>query len=77
MDWLETFVGSPPGVPIAEATRVPGQAVPEQGYLVPSDAAGFGLEIPEEWLEPFFARAAPDAGATDAAQPFSWYRREP
>lgn len=54
MDWLETFVGTPPGVPPAEGARLPGQAVPDNGWLVPSDAPGFGLEIPEEWIEPFF-----------------------
>ncbi|MBM3460232.1 MAG: L-rhamnonate dehydratase [Armatimonadetes bacterium] len=54
MDWLETFVGSPPGVPLKEAARLPGQAIPDRGWLVPSDAPGFGLEVEESWLEPFF-----------------------
>ena len=27
----------------------------QNGFIVPSDAPGFGLEIKEEWLEPFFA----------------------
>jgi L-rhamnonate dehydratase len=54
MPWLETFVGSAPGVPLAEAPRLPGQAIPESGWLVPSSAPGFGLEIEEAWLEPFF-----------------------
>jgi L-rhamnonate dehydratase len=53
--WLEFFVASPPGVPLDEAPRLPGQAIPQDGWLVPSDAPGFGLEIPEGWLEPFFA----------------------
>lgn len=53
--WLECFVGTAPGVPLEEAWRLPGQAIPQDGYLVPSDAPGFGLEIPEEWLTPFFA----------------------
>lgn len=52
--WLECFVGTPPGVPLEESWRLPGQAVPKDGWLVPSDAPGFGLEIPEEWLTPFF-----------------------
>jgi hypothetical protein len=30
-------------------------ALPVAGWLVPSDAPGFGLEIPEAWLEPFFS----------------------
>jgi L-rhamnonate dehydratase len=53
--WIECFVGTPPGVPLEEAWRLPGQAAPEGGWLVPSDAPGFGLEIPEEWLMPFFS----------------------
>jgi L-rhamnonate dehydratase len=53
--WLECFVGTPPGVPLAEGWRLPGQAIPEDGWLVPSDAPGFGLEFPQEWLSPFFA----------------------
>ena len=38
---------------IAEAARLPGQAVPQDGWLIPSSAPGFGLEIPEDCLEPF------------------------
>jgi L-rhamnonate dehydratase len=53
--WCECFVGTPPGVPLAEGWGLPGQAVPKGGWLVPSDAPGFGLEVPEEWLSPFFA----------------------
>lgn len=51
--WLEYFIGSRPGVPLDQAPRLPGQPVAVDGYLVPSDAPGFGLEIPEEWLEPW------------------------
>jgi L-alanine-DL-glutamate epimerase-like enolase superfamily enzyme len=51
--WLECFVATPPGVPLEEAWRLPGQAVPKDSWLVPTDAPGFGLEIPVEWLEPF------------------------
>jgi L-rhamnonate dehydratase len=51
--WLEYFIGSRPGVPLEEAPRLPGQPVAVDGYLVPSDAPGFGLEIPESWIEPF------------------------
>lgn len=54
MPWLEIFIGSPPGVPLAEAARLPGQAVPEGGWLVPGDAPGFGLLVTEQDLEPFF-----------------------
>jgi L-rhamnonate dehydratase len=51
--WCECFVATPPGVPLEEAWRLPGQAAPVDGWLVPSDAPGFGLDIPEEWLEPY------------------------
>ncbi|MBI4553075.1 MAG: hypothetical protein HY710_12495, partial [Candidatus Latescibacteria bacterium] len=54
MTWLETFVGTPPGVPPEEAGSLPGQAIPTEGWLIPNDAPGFGLEIEEEWLTPFF-----------------------
>ena len=52
--WLEYFVGSAPGVPLQEAADTPGQAVAEDGWLVPSNAPGFGLGIPEEWIESYF-----------------------
>ena len=53
--WLEYFIGSPPGVPLEEAPRLPGQVVAKNGWLEPQDAPGFGLEIPEAWLTPFFS----------------------
>lgn len=53
--WLECFVGTPPGVPLDDGWALPGQAVPRDGFLTPSTAPGFGLEIPEAWLTPFFA----------------------
>jgi L-rhamnonate dehydratase len=53
MSWLETFVGSAPGVPPEEAVSVPGQTVARNGQLVPSPAPGFGMEIEAEWLTPF------------------------
>ncbi|MBN2392320.1 MAG: L-rhamnonate dehydratase [Anaerolineae bacterium] len=51
--WCEYFVGSPPGVPLEEAARLPGVAVPKDGYLVPNDAPGFGIDVVPEWLESF------------------------
>ena len=54
MPWLECFVATRPSEPLNQGWRLPGQALPKDGYLVPSDAPGFGLEIPEEWLAPFF-----------------------
>ena len=53
MPWLEYFMSSPPGVALKDAPRLPGQPVAEDGYLVPSDAPGFGLELKLEWFEPF------------------------
>ena len=52
--WLECFVGTAPGVPLSEGWRLPGQAIPVDGWLTPNDAPGFGLEIPTEWFAPFF-----------------------
>lgn len=51
--WCEFFIGSPPGIPLGEASRLPGMAVPKDGWLVPSDAPGFGLDVKEEWIEPW------------------------
>jgi len=51
--WGEYFVASPPGVPLEEAARLPGQPVAQDGWLVPSDAPGFGMEIDEAWIEPW------------------------
>jgi len=49
--WGEYFVGAPPGVPLKELSVFPGMAQPKDGYLVPNDAPGFGLEVTERWLE--------------------------
>jgi L-rhamnonate dehydratase len=51
--WLETFVGTPPGVPLAEGWGLPGEAYPVDGWLTPSDAPGFGLELEDDWFTPF------------------------
>ncbi len=50
--WGERSEGvSAPGVPLEEMVKLPGTAVIKDGYLIPSDAPGFGLEIDEAWLE--------------------------
>lgn len=41
--WGEFFLGTAPGVPLAETRLFPGMAVPVDGKLVPNDAPGFGL----------------------------------
>jgi L-rhamnonate dehydratase len=43
-------MNSDPGVPLAEAAKLPGVAVPVNGRLVPSDAPGFGIDLKEEQL---------------------------
>ena len=50
--WGERSEGvSPPGVPLEEMVALPGTAVIKDGYVIPSDAPGFGLEVTKEWLE--------------------------
>ena len=50
--WGERSEGvSPPGVPLEEMVSLSGTAVIKNGYLVPSDAPGFGIEVGKEWLE--------------------------
>jgi L-alanine-DL-glutamate epimerase-like enolase superfamily enzyme len=61
----EYWLGTDPGVPLAEVCPIPGLAMPVDGYLTPSDAPGFGLDIDEGWLEPY----APGKGQTA-----SWLR---
>lgn len=51
--WLECFVGTAPGIPLEEGWGLPGQAMPKDGWLVPSDAPGFGLEIPPGSITPY------------------------
>lgn len=48
----EFHLSTPVGVPLAEVNRLPGMPVPRDGYVVPSDAPGFGLEIPDSWITP-------------------------
>ena len=50
----EYFIGSPPGVPLEELPRMPGVAIAQDGYVVPSDGPGFGMEVSEDWLVSFF-----------------------
>ena len=50
--WGERSGGvSAPGVPLAETVVLPGTAVIEDGYLIPSDAPGFGIEVDRALLE--------------------------
>jgi len=53
--WCEYFIGSPPGVPLSEARSLNRDCVPVDSYIFPSPGPGFGLDVREEWLRPFFA----------------------
>ena len=50
--WLECFVGSPPGVPLREVAP-PWQSIPEEGWLIPRETPGFGIEVEEQGIRPF------------------------
>ena len=49
----EFWLGTDPGIPLEEVTPIPGMAMPKDGYVVPSDAPGFGMEIKPEWIAPW------------------------
>ena len=49
----EYWMGSDPGVPLEEVCPIPGMSMPKNGYVTPTDAPGFGMEIVEEWIEPW------------------------
>ena len=51
----EYWMGSDPGVPLAEAMRIPGVAVPIDGKVRPSDAPGFGMLLKDEHFVPWQA----------------------
>ena len=49
--WGERSSGvAPPGVPLAQTVVLPGTPVIEDGYLIPRDAPGFGIDIDDDWL---------------------------
>ena len=59
--WCEFFTGPPagtfhpgvqPGMTLQQAA-LPGMAVPKDGWLIPSQAPGFGFEIDKKCLRPF------------------------
>lgn len=49
----EYWLGTDPGIPLDEVRPIPGMAMPVNGAVTPSDAPGFGLEIPAGWIEPW------------------------
>ncbi|MDE2768021.1 MAG: hypothetical protein OXI70_08020 [Chloroflexota bacterium] len=54
----EFWMGSDPGIPLDEVWPIPGLAVPTDGYIRPSDAPGWGMEIDEQWITPWDHTAA-------------------
>lgn len=59
----EYWMGSDPGVPLEEVRPIPGMSMPRDGYVVPSDAPGFGMDIKAEWVQPWDHTAAMKARA--------------
>ncbi len=53
--WCEYFVGSPPGVALTPARRTRRDVVPQDSHIFPGDGPGFGLDVEESWLVPFFS----------------------
>ena len=52
--WTEVFVGSAPGVPLAEVNNTPALPTPVRGRIRPSAAPGFGVDVEPGLLRPFF-----------------------
>lgn len=50
----EFWLGSAPGVPLEEVNEIPGHSLPRAGLSIPPDKPGFGLDIPETWIRPYF-----------------------
>jgi L-rhamnonate dehydratase len=46
----EYWMGTDPGIPLEVASKIPGVAVPSQGRVRPSDAPGFGMDVPPAWI---------------------------
>ena len=46
--WGEYYIGSPPGVSLADAVLMPGVPYAVDGKLIPSDAPGFGVALKPE-----------------------------
>jgi L-rhamnonate dehydratase len=59
--WGEYFLGSAPGVPLSETVVFPGTACPRDGFLVPSDGPGLGIELTLADIERLKVSASPAA----------------
>ncbi len=55
----EYWMGSPPGVPLEELTRIPGTVVAKDGFIKPPDAPGLGMEITEQMIRPWEYKSRP------------------
>jgi L-rhamnonate dehydratase len=49
----EYWMGSDPGVPLEQVCPIPGMSMPKDGYVRPTDAPGFGMEIKPDWIGPW------------------------
>ena len=50
--WAEMFLGCGPGESLMGAWRsTPGMALPTDGWLVPNDSPGFGIDLTRDQLE--------------------------
>lgn len=52
--WVEYFVGTPPGVPLEETKPFEGETVPKESYIAPNEGPGFGLQVKQEWITPYW-----------------------
>jgi len=52
---ITTTLNFPPGIPLEDAWALSGVPLPKDGWIVPSDAPGFGFDIPLDWFTPFDA----------------------
>ena len=67
--WGERSEGvAPPGVPLEEMVALPGTVPIKDGYVRPTDAPGFGIEVTKEWLE---ERAGVSGEAVSIASPIT------
>ncbi len=63
----EFWMGSDPGIPLDEVCPIPGMPMPKDGYVTPSDAPGFGMEIEDDWITPWDHSRAANARASGSA----------
>ena len=54
MPWAEFGIWPAPGIPLEECDWTPGCVLPKDSMITVTDAPGFGTDIQEEWLTPFF-----------------------